>query len=120
MESGEHEPTLTEFFDIADALGEPPAILVISLITEWRANPTGDTLYRSRASDFSRLYRLGYFHDARDFRELQRTYGSADEATAAARTLNTARHHRKLAPATTLTIYVRLGHTHFAWEPGKR
>jgi hypothetical protein len=117
MERGEREPTLSEFFNISNALGEPPAILLISLIVQLRTDPTGDTLYKSRASDFTRLYRLGYFHDAPDFRELQRTFGSVDEATAAARRINAARHKRKLTPLSTLTIYVRLGHTHFAWDP---
>ena len=44
MERGEREPTLSEFFNISHALGEPPAILLIRLIVQWRTDPTGDTL----------------------------------------------------------------------------
>ena len=39
MEGGEAEPTLTEFFRIADTLSESPAILLIDLITSWRGGP---------------------------------------------------------------------------------
>jgi transcriptional regulator with XRE-family HTH domain len=63
MERGEYGPTLPEFFRIASALGEEPVILLIDLIAAWRADPTDYVLYKSRASDFSRLYRLGYYHD---------------------------------------------------------
>jgi transcriptional regulator with XRE-family HTH domain len=59
MERGEREPTLTEFFRIANALRSPPAILFIDVIAQWRADPTDYGLYKSRASDVVRLCRLG-------------------------------------------------------------
>jgi hypothetical protein len=60
MERGEREPSLTEFFRIASALGDPSGSLFIDLIVAWRADPTDHRLYKSRPSDFSRLYRLGF------------------------------------------------------------
>lgn len=74
---------LAEFFRIARALGKEPAILFIDVITAWRADPTDYRLYKSRVSDFAKLYRLGYHHDPGDFRELPRTCGLLDQATSA-------------------------------------
>ena len=59
-ERGQREPALTEFFRIARALGDPPTLLLIDVITAWL---DADTLHTTRASDFVRLYRLGYQHN---------------------------------------------------------
>ena len=55
------EPSVTDFFRIAWALGIDPTILFIDMITEWRYDPTDMGLYKSRVSDLAKLYRLGYF-----------------------------------------------------------
>jgi transcriptional regulator with XRE-family HTH domain len=109
MEQGKRDPTLTELFRIANALRIPHAIFYIDVITAWRADPTDYGLYKSRASDFERLYRLGYHHDPGDFRELPRTYGLLDQATGDARTLNATRRSKRLPPIDTVLIYARLG-----------
>jgi transcriptional regulator with XRE-family HTH domain len=109
MEQGKREPTLTELFRIASALRIPHAIFYIDVIEAWRADPTYYRFYKSRASDFERLYRLGYHHDPVDFRELPRTYGLLDQATGDARTLNATRRSKRLPPIDTVLIYVRLG-----------
>lgn len=108
MERGEYGPTLPEFFRIARALGEEPVILLIDLITAWRTDPTDYRLYKSRASDLDKLYRLGYYHDPGDFRELPRTYGLLGQATAAAKELNRTRRSKRLPLLDTVLIYVRL------------
>ena len=51
LESGEAEPTLTEFFRIAGVLDEPPAIFLVDLIINWREEPTFGYLYRPRPGD---------------------------------------------------------------------
>ena len=108
MERGNLEPTLTEFFKIAAALNTSPAILLMDVIQEWRHDPRDLGLYKSRASDLSTLYRLGYHHDPGDFRELPRTYGLLDQATGAAQALNAARRSKRLPVLDTVLIYVRL------------
>jgi transcriptional regulator with XRE-family HTH domain len=113
MERGEREPALTEFFRIASASRSSPAILFIDVIAEWRADPTDYLHYKSRASDFTRAYRLGYHHDPGDFREQPQAYGSIDDAAGAARRLNVTRHRRKLPPLNTVLIYVRIGSVSF-------
>jgi transcriptional regulator with XRE-family HTH domain len=50
LERGDHEPTLTDFFRIAWALGEEPGNLFIDVISESRKNPNDLGLYKSRAS----------------------------------------------------------------------
>jgi hypothetical protein len=102
--------TLEDFFRIATVLGESPVILLMEVITAWRAEPTDRGLYRSRPSDLARLYRLGYFHDPGDFRELSPAYSSLDHATADARKFNPVRASKGSPPIDTLTIYVRVGH----------
>jgi transcriptional regulator with XRE-family HTH domain len=114
---GESEPSLTEFFWIARALREEPAMLFIELISVWRGDGT-DSLYKSRPSDFVRLYRLGYYHKAGDFREQERTYHSAVEATNFADRLNEQRAARGVALLGTLCIYVRMQCTHLIRKPG--
>jgi HTH-type transcriptional regulator, competence development regulator len=109
MEQGKRDPTLTELFRIANALRIPHAIFYIDVIAAWRADPTDYRFYKSRASDFGRLYRLGYHHDPGDFRELPRTYGLLDQATGNARMLNATRRSKRLPPIDTVLIYVRLG-----------
>ncbi len=117
MERGQREPALSDFFRIANVLGEPPALFLIDVIDSWRADPAQDALYKSRASDFARLYRLGYYEDPGDFREQQRAFSTLDEAAATAATLNAARHSRRLKVFDTVSIYIRMGHVSFAWEP---
>jgi transcriptional regulator with XRE-family HTH domain len=117
MERGHREPALSEFFRIAKVLGEPPALLFIDVIDAWRADPIQDSLYKARASDFARVYRLGYYEAPGDFRELQRTYGTFDGATVGAEKLNVERHRKWLKPIDTVCIYVRMGHVSFRWEP---
>jgi transcriptional regulator with XRE-family HTH domain len=112
LELGEYGPTLKDFFRIANAFGEEPTILFIGVVAAWRGD-SNDPLYKSRATDFTRIYRLGYYHDHGDFRELPRAYGHMDEATGAARTLNAARQSKGLPPLNTVLIYVRLGSAGF-------
>ena len=110
MEVGTHIPTLLGFFRLATALGESPVILLTEVIAKWRADPADHGLYRSRPSDLVRLYRLGYFHDPGDFRELPQVYESLDHATADARKLKVLRGNLKVAPPDAVTIYVRVGY----------
>lgn len=117
MERGQREPALSDFFRIAKVLDEPPALLLIDVIEAWRVDPAQDALYSSRASDFARLYRLGYYGDPGNYREQQRAYATLDEATAIAAMLNAARHRRGLKILDTVSIYIRMGHVSFAWEP---
>lgn len=107
MEAGDHEPSLLEFFRIADALGEQPVMLLVDVVTAWRADPT-DMLQGARPSDFARLMRLGYHHRPGDFRELPSAYYSVGEATHAAGRLNAQRHTRGAALLDTVCVYVRL------------
>lgn len=106
-------PSLQDFFRIADALGESPVILLTEVITAWRADPADLGLYKSRPSDLTRLYRLGYFHDPADFRELPRVYGQIDQATDAVGSLNASRQAKSLPPLNTICIYVRVGSVAF-------
>ncbi len=107
MEAGDYGPSLLEFFRIAEALGEQPAMLLIDVVSAWRADPT-DTLHASRPSDFARLFRLGYHHKPGDFRELPSAYYSVAESTHAARRLNAQRHTRGVPLLDTICIYVQL------------
>lgn len=91
----------------------PHAILFIDVIAGWRADPTDYRLYKSRVSDFARVYRLGYHDDPGDFRKQPRAYASIDDATGTARRLSVTRHRKKLAPLDTLLIYVRIGSVSF-------
>lgn len=100
--------SLQDFFRVADALGESPVTLLTEVITAWRADPIDLGLYKSRPSDLTRLYRLGYFHDPGDFRELPRVYGQMDQATGAVSSLNASRRAKSLAPLNTICIYVRV------------
>jgi transcriptional regulator with XRE-family HTH domain len=93
IERGHLSPTLPEFFRLARALGKEPTLLLIDLISEWRADPR-DALQESRPSDFVRLYRLGYYHKPGDFREQERTYTSDAEAIRAADKLSQLRAAR--------------------------
>ena len=102
-------PDVTELFRLASALGIDPAILFIDIVTEWRRDPTDIGLYKSRASDFAKLYRLGYYVDPGDFREIPRTYGVIEEAVRSARKLNATRHSKRLPLLDTVLTYVRLG-----------
>ena len=109
IEGGTHIPTLLGFFRLSIALGASPVILLTEVIAEWRADPTDHGLYRSRPSDLARLYRLGYFHNPGDFRELQRAYDLMDQVTGAVRSLNVSRRERSLPPLNTICIYMRVG-----------
>jgi transcriptional regulator with XRE-family HTH domain len=111
MEVGKREPTLTQLFQLADALGEPPAILFVDIVTAWRTDPSDRGVYKSRASDFARLYRLGYHHKPGDFRELDRTYDHLPIATHTAQRLNEQRRSRGVAPLDTVCTYVRLDYS---------
>ena len=116
-ESAASEPDVTEFFRLAWALGTDPTILFIDMITEWRYDPKDIGLYKSRVSDFAKLYRLGYFVHPGDFRELPTTYSLVDSATDAARELNIRRQIKLNPLLDTVCIYVRLGHI---WLDSKR
>jgi transcriptional regulator with XRE-family HTH domain len=114
IECGEYGPTLPEFLRIASVLGEEPIILLTDVIALWRGDSI-DPLYKSRASDFNRLYRLGYYHDPGDFREHTSTYESIDDAAYAGRKLNPVRKTKSLKPFNTVCIYVRIGYVSFDW-----
>lgn len=107
MEDGSYGPTLPEFFRIARALAMEPCMLLVEVVAAWRADPA-ETLSPSRPGDFSHLFRLGYHHQPRDFRELPSVYYSVPEATHAAGKLNAQRHTRGVALLDTVCIYVRL------------
>jgi len=47
LENGDAEPTLTEFFRIAGALNEPPAVLLVDLIANWREDSNFEYVYRA-------------------------------------------------------------------------
>ena len=114
MVSGKREPTITEFCKIARMLREEPGILLIELIAEWREY---DATPIYRASDFVRLYRLGYHHKPGDFREQDRTYGSIPAVIDAAATLNQQRYKRRVRLLDTCCIYIRMKHIGFEWTP---
>jgi hypothetical protein len=116
MASGQREPTLTEFFRIASALREQPAILLADLIAAWRGDDADTWLYHGRPSDFVRLHRLGYRHKTGDFRELPRTYDSEAEAIHVAGRLNEQRRTRGVSLLDTICTYVRLDYTHITPE----
>lgn len=118
LERGSYGPTLVDFFRLARALDEEPAMLLIEVITAWRADPT-DTRYNSRPSDFVRLFRLGYHHKPGDFRESPTAYYSVAESTHAAVKLNAQRHTRGVALLDTVTVYVRLDSVSFRPDIGE-
>lgn len=117
IEAGVSSPSLTDFSYIAVALGESPIILLVDVVTALRAEPDEYGSYPSRASDFVRLYRLGYLHGPGDFREQNRPYGTVDEATGGATSLNLARRTKGVAPLDTVLIYVRLGYVQVDVRP---
>ena len=119
IERGEREATFTEFFWLARALREEPAILFTDVIAAWRGDGGDSALYKSRPSEFARLYRLGYYHKAGDFREQDRTYPSEAAALHVAGQLNVQRQARGVAPLDTMTLYIRMGYSHFTWNPGE-
>ena len=119
MEGGKGEPTLTQLFQLASTLRIQPALLFVDIINEWRRDPTDLMRNTTRASDFARLYRLGYHCSPGEFRELPRAYGGMDQATSAARTLSTVRREKGLIPLDTVLIYARLGHVSFRPDDGE-
>ena len=118
IERGEREATFTEFFWLARALREEPAILFTDVIAAWRGDGGDSALYKSRPSEFARLYRLGYYHNAGDFREQDRTYLSEAAAMHVASKLNEQRHARGAARLDTITLYIRMGYSHFKGSNG--
>jgi transcriptional regulator with XRE-family HTH domain len=107
LERGDCGPTLKELFHIASALREEPTVLFIDLVAAWRTDPTDYGLNKSRPSDCTTLFRLGYFHDPGDFRELPTTYGSKELAVNAAAGLNVLRQGRGQRPVDVLLTYAR-------------
>ena len=116
LENGDAEPTLTEFFRIAGALNEPPAILLVDLIANWREDSNFEYVYRPRPGDFARLYRLRCYELSAQFHELVKPHGSIDAAMVASRTLNATRSRRRQPLLDHITIYVRLGYVRFKPE----
>ena len=115
-ERGQREPALTEFFRIARALGDPPTVLLIDVITAWL---DADPLHATRAADFVRLFRLGYHHKPGDFRELGTSYYSVPEAAHAAGKLNGHRNARGVALIDTICVYVRLDYVSLRSDSGQ-
>jgi transcriptional regulator with XRE-family HTH domain len=113
LEAGSYTPNLRDFFRFAIGLEESPVLLLVELINGLRSHPSDHGLYKSRPSDSTRLYRLGYFHDPGDFRELPRAYSHMNEATDAVRSLNAARQAKALPLVNTITTYVRVGSVSF-------
>lgn len=116
LERGEAEPTLTEFFRIAGVLDEPPAILLVDLITNWREEPSFGYLYRPRPGDFERLFRLGCYELSAEFHELVKPYPSISAATEGSRTLNAIRKRKRQPLLDHITIYIRMGYVRFKPE----
>jgi transcriptional regulator with XRE-family HTH domain len=117
LQAGSVGPDLRDFFQLATGLEMPPVVLLTEVINALRADPNDHELYKSRPSDLARLYRLGYFHDPGDFRELPRVYELLDHATADARKINVVRINKEMAPIDTLTIYVRVGYVRVDVRP---
>ena len=109
IEAGNYMASFRDFFQLAAGLRESPVIFLSEVISAWRTDPADHGLYKSRPSDLARIYRLGYFYDPGDFRELPRTYELLDHATADARQINPARINQGKPPASVLTIYLRVG-----------
>ena len=120
IEAGNYAPYFKDIFRLAVGLGESPVILLAEVINAWRTDPADYGLYKSRPSDLTRLYRLGYFHDPGDFRELPRVYGHMDHATGAVRSLNASRRAKSLPPLNTICIYVRVGSVAFRPDEEER
>jgi len=114
MECGDYAPSLKDLFRVASAFDEEPAILFIDVVAAWRSN---DGVPMTRASDFARLYRLGYHHKPGDFREQERVYSSDAEAMHAADRLNQQRHQRGVVLLDTVAVYIRMGHIGITWTP---
>ena len=93
-------------------------MLFTDVIAAWRGDGGDSAFYKSRASKFARLYRLGYYHKAGDFREQDRSYFSEAAAMHVAGKLNEQRRARGVAPLDTITLYIRMGYSHFTWNPG--
>ena len=111
IEAGQQIPTLQGFFRIAAGLGESPLILLTEVISAWRMDPSEYGLYKARPSDFDRLYRLGYFLDLADFRELSRAYDSIDQAVKGARNIQGKQR------VDLITTYIRVGYVHVDSTP---
>jgi transcriptional regulator with XRE-family HTH domain len=107
LERGDYGPTLKEFFHIASALREEPTVLFIDLVAARRTDPTDYDPYKSRPSDCTKLFRLGYPHDPGDFRELPTTFGSTELAVHAAAGLNVLRRARGQQQVDVVLTYTR-------------
>jgi transcriptional regulator with XRE-family HTH domain len=119
LERGDYGPTLKDVFRLASAFGEEPIVLLIDVVSAWRADQT-DILHQSRPCDFARLFRLAYHHRPGDFRELPTAYYSVAESTQAAAKLNAQRHTRGVALLDTVCIYVRLDSVSLRPDKGER
>ena len=111
LERGDFGPTLTDFFRFALALRIDPVLMFVDLVTAWRTNPLDLGLVKSRPSDLMRLYRLGYWIDPGDFRELPTVYGTEELALHEAAGLNVTRVAKGQPRIDALLTYVRL-----AWQ----
>ena len=116
MECGDYAPTLTEFFRLARALSEDPAILFVDVVAAWRSD-SNDPFNKSRASDFTRLYRLGCYLKPGDFREQPRTYDSVSEAINVAVRLNEQRRTRRVGLLDYVCTYIRMDYLSFDSKP---
>jgi transcriptional regulator with XRE-family HTH domain len=108
LERGDFGPTLTDFFRFALAFRIDPVLLFVDLVTAWRTNSLDLGLVKSRPSDLMRLYRLGYWIDPGDFRELPAVYGTEELALHATAKLNVTRAARGKPRIDALLTYVRL------------
>ena len=93
-------------------------MLFTDVIAAWRGDGGDSAFRKSRPSEFARLYRLGYYHKAGDFREQDRSCFSEAAAMHVAGKLNEQRRARGVAPLGTITLYIRMGYSRFTWNPG--
>ena len=109
-EAGANSLSFADFLRLALGLEEPPVTFLAEIMNAWRSDANDLGLDKARVSDLVRLYRLGYFYDPGDFRELTQTYSVLDHATSDARRVRVFRSNNEEARVDVMTIYVRVGH----------
>ena len=109
MESGECEPTLSEFLRLAIAMQISPSHLFNRAIVEW-PDDSNFMPPRERSRDhYPRLFRLAWIAKRRVIHESRKAYETFDEALNASVRLNALRQRQGLPLLIGVGVYIRTG-----------